>query len=256
MNAYIGNTDYDWYTFLASRPDLDEVNFWRPGGGTAFRVLSPGEPFFFKLKQAHGHKVVGMAFFVMFRRLTVRDAWDLFGESNGARSQAEMLTRVRRYAEKNKVGHVGLQHEIGAVLLASPVFLPKPLWIDGPSDWKGQIVSGKGLDTTRGEGRRIWNVLLERVQLTSLSATAPTTSDWYRRLSCTEPRRRSDRASAKGCLGSLSAMPTAGALSAVSTPSLPSMRLTSFPTRKTERMKYRTASFFARTSTGSMTRAT
>jgi putative restriction endonuclease len=56
MNAYIGNTDYDWYSFLSSRPDLDEVNFWRPGGGTTFKSLAPGEPFFFKLKQAHGHR--------------------------------------------------------------------------------------------------------------------------------------------------------------------------------------------------------
>jgi putative restriction endonuclease len=168
MNAYIGNTDYDWYTFLSSRPDLDEVNFWRPGGGTTFKSLALGEPFFFKLKQAHGHRVVGMAFFVMFRRLSVRHAWDLFGESNGTRSEPEMLDRVRQYAGPT----VGLHHQIGAILLASPMFLPKELWVDGPSDWKGQIVSGKRLATSAGEGRRIWNELLERVQLTNLTTTA------------------------------------------------------------------------------------
>ena len=33
MRAWIANTDLEWYRFLAGRPDLDEVNFWRPSGG-------------------------------------------------------------------------------------------------------------------------------------------------------------------------------------------------------------------------------
>ncbi|MEU9887675.1 hypothetical protein [Sphaerisporangium sp. NPDC051011] len=48
MKAYVGVTDGDWYRFLAARPALAEVNFWRPSGSREFRVLSPGEPFFFK----------------------------------------------------------------------------------------------------------------------------------------------------------------------------------------------------------------
>jgi putative restriction endonuclease len=32
MKIYIGVTDSDWYRFLRSRPELDEVNFWQPGG--------------------------------------------------------------------------------------------------------------------------------------------------------------------------------------------------------------------------------
>jgi putative restriction endonuclease len=42
-------TDKDWYRFLSGRPNLDEVNFWQPGGSREFRTLSPGEPFLFKL---------------------------------------------------------------------------------------------------------------------------------------------------------------------------------------------------------------
>ncbi len=48
MRTYVGVTDGRWYRFLAARPDLSEINFWRPGGRHAFRVLQPGEPFFFK----------------------------------------------------------------------------------------------------------------------------------------------------------------------------------------------------------------
>ena len=32
MKLYVGVTDNDWYRFLRSRPDLDEVNFRQPGG--------------------------------------------------------------------------------------------------------------------------------------------------------------------------------------------------------------------------------
>jgi len=32
MKLYVGVTDNDWYRFLRSRPELDQVNFWQPGG--------------------------------------------------------------------------------------------------------------------------------------------------------------------------------------------------------------------------------
>lgn len=53
MNAqkgYVGLTDPDWYSFLSDRPRVDEVNFWQPHGGRAFRAIAPGDPFFFKLR--------------------------------------------------------------------------------------------------------------------------------------------------------------------------------------------------------------
>ena len=49
MRAFVAVTDKDWYQFLAGRPDLDEVNFWQPGGNRVFRTLKPGEPLLFKL---------------------------------------------------------------------------------------------------------------------------------------------------------------------------------------------------------------
>ena len=48
MKFYLGVTDTQWFRFLqAEQPE--EVNFWQPGGGNAFKVL-PGGPFLFKLK--------------------------------------------------------------------------------------------------------------------------------------------------------------------------------------------------------------
>ena len=47
----LGVTDFDWYQHLSARADVDEVNFWSPGGA-AFKVLAPGDLFVFKLKAA------------------------------------------------------------------------------------------------------------------------------------------------------------------------------------------------------------
>ena len=41
MRAFVAVTDKDWYQFLAGRPDLDEVNFWQPGGNRVFQTLKP-----------------------------------------------------------------------------------------------------------------------------------------------------------------------------------------------------------------------
>ncbi len=59
VKVYVGVTDHQWYEFLAARPALREVNFWRPGGGREFGVLTPGEPFFFKTHSPHNRVVAG-----------------------------------------------------------------------------------------------------------------------------------------------------------------------------------------------------
>jgi putative restriction endonuclease len=62
MKLYVGVTDKDWFDQLQEmRPD--EVNLWKPGGTTAFRALSAGDPFLFKLHAPHNFVVDG-GFFV------------------------------------------------------------------------------------------------------------------------------------------------------------------------------------------------
>jgi putative restriction endonuclease len=96
VRAYVGVTDGDWYRHLAASR-ADEVNFWRPGGATAFRALSIGEPFFFKSHYRDGNRVVGGGFFSGFAALRLSEAWQFFGEANGATSAAEMRQRIGRY---------------------------------------------------------------------------------------------------------------------------------------------------------------
>ena len=96
VRDFVGVTDTDWYRFLAARPDLSEVNFWRPSGGRGFHSLSVGEPFFFKTHYPH-NRVVGGGFFSDFAALKLSEAWDLFGEANGAASLDQMRTRIAHY---------------------------------------------------------------------------------------------------------------------------------------------------------------
>ena len=90
MNAYIANTDYNWYKYLSSNKDLDEANFWRPTGNVPLATLSQGEPLFFKLKLDHGNRIVGFGFFVLYKRIKFGEAWEVFGYKNGAESLEAM----------------------------------------------------------------------------------------------------------------------------------------------------------------------
>ncbi len=163
MRLYIANTDYDWYSFLQRQPDLDEANFWRPSGKQVVGYLNFGDPFIFKLKQAHGHAIVGFGFFVAFARLSVQEAWATFSVKNGAPSLDVMWRRVAKYAYRHERQPYDPRHSIGCDLIASPIFFPQDMWIDGPADWRKNIVTGSGnYDTASGEGQRIWRACLER----------------------------------------------------------------------------------------------
>src|SRR4051812_9553761 len=77
MRGFVANTDYDWFTYLrAIEPPIDEVNFWKPGSGTNFSALVPGEPLFFKLK-APRNAIAGFGYFAHFSRLPVSMVWQL-----------------------------------------------------------------------------------------------------------------------------------------------------------------------------------
>jgi len=56
--------------------------------------------------------------------------------------------------------------------IATPIFFPPELWLDAPSDWHTNIVSGKSYDVTSGEGLRIWKGCMERAANLSLTPTA------------------------------------------------------------------------------------
>ncbi|MEX0599765.1 MAG: HNH endonuclease, partial [Rhodothermales bacterium] len=131
-----------------------------------------GEPFFFKLKARYGSKIAGFGTYVLNVNLPVSEAWAVFGESNGVRSELEMWSRVGHYVQKLRGTPPPPNHEIGCLLIASPIFFPKEMWLDPPTDWSPNIVSGKSYDLTTGEGLRLWKRCLERAEELSLSEPA------------------------------------------------------------------------------------
>jgi len=151
MRAYIGVTDYDWFNLLRNIPDLEEVNFWQPGGNRVFKALKPGDLFLFKLHSPYDY-IVGGGVFAYSNILAISIAWDSFGVKNGANSLIEMRQRVEKYRRQpeNPLSN----YDIGCILLEQPFFLPKEQWISVP-DWKSPIVQGKTYDLLIEPGRSI-----------------------------------------------------------------------------------------------------
>jgi putative restriction endonuclease len=143
VRAYVGVTDYSWYLFLAARPQLTEVNFWQPSGAREFRVLAPGEPFFFKTHYPH-NKVVGGGFFSDSARLRVSEAWDFFGEANGVASVEEMRTRIGRY--RREPIDSGEDPVIGCLFVRDVRFFAQHAAMAAPPEFARNIVQGKSYD--------------------------------------------------------------------------------------------------------------
>ncbi|MGH6953099.1 MAG: HNH endonuclease, partial [Alphaproteobacteria bacterium] len=156
VSLYIAVTDWDWFDHLRTRPNLAEVNFWKPGGMTEFKALKRGELFIFKLHSPRNF-IVGVGIFWYATILPTSLAWDTFGEANGAASLDEMRARISKY-RRAPLAH-GEDQRIGCRLLQQPIFLDKPLWLAVPASWSRTIVSGKRYTTDDPEGLKLWETL-------------------------------------------------------------------------------------------------
>lgn len=149
MKLYVGITDYDWFNLHASKPFVEEVNFWRPSPQASFKALQPGEMFLFKL-HAPRNFIVGGGFFTRFLPLPLTLAWAAFGEANGARSLGEVRARISRYRKQPITPNENPY--IGCILLNEPFFFAESDWIPSPSDFKGPTQVGKSYDAETGTG--------------------------------------------------------------------------------------------------------
>lgn len=169
MDAFVGVTDYDWYRFLAAQRGIDEVNFWKPGGQQNFGALQPGEPFLFKLHAPY-NAIVGGGYFAHYTRLQISMVWEAFGPKNGAASLPEMRSRVEKY---RRAGTSSEDYSIGCILLQQPFFFDETEWIPAPSDWKPNIVQGRGYDLSVGLGRELWDQVQMRLAPAQLQVAEP-----------------------------------------------------------------------------------
>jgi putative restriction endonuclease len=123
LRAFIGITDRDWFELLRAQPQLDEVNFWQPGGQRVFGSLAPGELFLFKLHSPHNF-IVGGGVFAHATLLPVSLAWSCFGVANGATNLTEMRDRIAKY--RRAATDRAHDYTIGCILLEQPFFLTEP----------------------------------------------------------------------------------------------------------------------------------
>lgn len=172
LKAYVAVTDNDWFKFLARQDGIDEVNFWQPGGGTAFRALPLGGPLLFKLRWPE-NVIAGGGFFTHFTRVPVETAWDTFGLKNGADSYERMRALIERHREAPAKGDGG--YTIGCIVLQDPFFLPRKQWIPAPPDFARSIVRGKGYNLRESPGRELWQSVMDARVSAKLSDALPGT---------------------------------------------------------------------------------
>ena len=151
MKAYVAVTDTSWFRFLRARPNLDEVNFWRPGSDRQFRAIDPGEPFLFKLRSPQ-NVIVGGGIFSRFYGLPISMAWTAFREANGAPGSMQMRRAIESHRQS---GSTGEDFKIGCIILQSVVFLPKEFWIPCQPRLTGYS-PGKSFDAEREPIASIW----------------------------------------------------------------------------------------------------
>lgn len=151
MEFYLGVTDYNWYRFLVNQK-REDINFWKPGGKRAFRALSIGAPFLFKLKSPI-NAIGGIGFFSSFSFLPLSIAWDAFGIGNGCDSFQQLQKMIFQYRKDHMLDNP----IIGCIILTNPIFFSKDDWIPVPQDWRKHEMEGQTYSTTTETGLQLWN---------------------------------------------------------------------------------------------------
>jgi len=158
LKGTIAITDGDWYQFLSARPQLTEVNFWKPSARRRFRA-EPFSPFLFKLK-APDNAICGFAHFAQYSRLPDWLAWETFDEGNGCASLEIMRARIREIRARIRYDEATGSDEIGCIQLVQPVWFPRSAWVPQPADWPPRTQTSILYDFSLGEGRRVWEACL------------------------------------------------------------------------------------------------
>lgn len=147
LAPFIALTDKAWFDYLASRAvdgRVDEVNFWSPSSPRPQKRMTPGEPFFFRLKHPHS-AIAGFGFFAHFALLSLHEAWTLFGIKNGDPDKVRFLERIGRYRRVNLLAPGVRTGPLGCTILRDATFWPASRWIPwgAAQGWSANIVRGK-----------------------------------------------------------------------------------------------------------------
>lgn len=160
MKFYVGVTDNDWFGFLAARSP-DEVNFWRPKNQNNFNAIGKGDLFLFKL-HSPSNFIVGGGFLLKHEFLPLAMAWSTFGPNNGMADFLDFERAILKHREASEE-----TNHLGCTVLVEPFFWPREQWVPIPTDWSGNIVTGKTYDTETPVGLNLWTQIRERLQSSS-----------------------------------------------------------------------------------------
>jgi putative restriction endonuclease len=166
MNIYVAVTDSDWYDLLASQSNIEEVNFWQPGGNRAFSAIDQGG--LFLLKPHRRNVIFGGGIFAYSTLLPVSLAWAAFQIGNGAVSLEHMRQRIEKYRRKPASPHE--DYTIGCIILTQPFFFTEVDWVELPDDWKSNIVQGRRYDVSQEPGLSLYEAVTSQINLTNKQA--------------------------------------------------------------------------------------
>jgi putative restriction endonuclease len=150
----VASTDPDWFRFLRSRPDLPEINFWRPSGSVSSEV--PGTPWFFRIRKTE--LIAGCGFFATSYRLPIGVAWETFTAANGFETYPEFAAKMAQL-QGTALQRVG---EIGCTVLTQPIYFSSPV------PYKRMYGPLGSQSTADAEGSALWAELVTQIQLAML----------------------------------------------------------------------------------------
>ena len=163
LQGTLAVTDYGWYEYLRTQPDLAEVNFWRPSARRTF--LAPEySPFLFKLRAPY-NAICGFGYFARYAQLPIWLAWDSFGDGNGSANLADMQHRPDGIRTRIGYQSTSPMDRIGCILIVEPTFFAPQDWVQQPADWPAPTQSDKRYDLSHGEGMRVWEACKDRAGL-------------------------------------------------------------------------------------------
>lgn len=131
-----------------------------------FKAIEPGDFFLFKLHSPLNF-IAGGGIYLRHTFLPLPLAWQAFGEKNGVADYKTFQSRILDHRAPEE-----LHQQLGCTILAQPFFWPRNRWIPIPADWKNNIVTGKGYDTSTAEGAALWAEIKNRVAQTAVFSEA------------------------------------------------------------------------------------
>ncbi len=174
MNLHVYPTDRRWFDFLKARPDIDEVNFWQPGGRRVWNLLQPGELLLFRLKSPV-NMIAGGGVFVHSSVYPVGLAWEAFGQKNGTDSYADFRRKIAEYKGFATPEVMPDDATIGCIILQAPFFLPESQWLKVPANYSANLVQGKRYDTAQSPGRELFEAISSALAITPFKRIAEPT---------------------------------------------------------------------------------